>query len=158
MWIWGSTLVGLPSITMLAEEFFRQIHVVIWDFLCVITKTGKRVYIYFKRMILLCILELLFTYRSCDCSARLSSPVLLKWKWSRSVVSDSATLWTVAHQALQSMGFSRQEYWSGLSFPSPGDLPDPGMEPRSPALQTDALMEVQIIFIIVEHCTNDWLT
>ena len=38
-----------------------------------------------------------------------------------------------------SMGFSRQEYWSGLPFPSPGDLPDPGIKPRSPALQTDAL-------------------
>ena len=37
------------------------------------------------------------------------------------------------------MGFSRQEYWSGLPFPSPGDLPDPGMEPRSPTLQADAL-------------------
>ena len=45
-----------------------------------------------------------------------------------------ATLWTVAHQALPSMGFSSQEYWSGLTFPSPGDLPDPGIEPRSPAL------------------------
>ena len=42
--------------------------------------------------------------------------------------------WTVAHQAPQSMGFSRQEYFSGLPFPSPGDLPDPGIEPRSPAL------------------------
>ena len=47
--------------------------------------------------------------------------------------------WTVAHQAPPSMGFSRQEYWSGLPFPSPGDLPDPGIEPRSPALQADAL-------------------
>ena len=46
---------------------------------------------------------------------------------------------TVAHQASPSMGFSRQEYWSGLPFPSPGDLPDPGIEPRSPALQADAL-------------------
>ena len=44
------------------------------------------------------------------------------------------TPWTVAYQAPQSMGFSRQEYWSGLPFPSPGDLPDPGIEPRSPAL------------------------
>ena len=44
-----------------------------------------------------------------------------------------ATLWTIAHQALLSMGFSRQDYWSGLPFPSPGDLPDPGIEPRSPA-------------------------
>ena len=50
-----------------------------------------------------------------------------------------ATPWTVAHQASQSMGFSRQEYWSGLPFPSPGDLPDPGVEPRSPALRADTL-------------------
>ena len=52
------------------------------------------------------------------------------------------TLWTVAHQAPLSMGFSRQEYWSGLPFPTPGDLPDPGIEPMSPvspALQADAL-------------------
>ena len=45
---------------------------------------------------------------------------------------------TVAHQAPPSMGFSRQEYWSGLPFPSPGDLPDPGIQPRFPALQTDS--------------------
>ena len=44
-----------------------------------------------------------------------------------------ATPWTVAYQALPSMGFSRQEYWTGLPFPSPGDLPDPGIEPGSPA-------------------------
>ena len=50
-----------------------------------------------------------------------------------------ATPWTVAHQAPQSMEFSRQEYWSGLPFPPPGDLPDPGIEPRSPMLQADAL-------------------
>ena len=50
-----------------------------------------------------------------------------------------ATLWTVALQAPPSMGFSRQEYWSGLPFPSPGDLPDPRIKPRSPALQADAL-------------------
>ena len=43
------------------------------------------------------------------------------------------------HQASPSMGFSRQEYWSGLPFPSPGDVPDPGIKPRSPALQADAL-------------------
>ena len=48
-------------------------------------------------------------------------------------------LWTVAHKAFPSMGFSRQEYWSGLPFPSPGDLLDPGIEPRSPILQADAL-------------------
>ena len=47
--------------------------------------------------------------------------------------------WTLAYQAPLSMGFSRQEYWSGLPFPSPGDFPDPGIKPRSPALQADSL-------------------
>ena len=51
-----------------------------------------------------------------------------------------ATPWTVAHHAPLSMGFSRQEYWSELPFPSPGNLPDPGTEPGSPALQADALL------------------
>ena len=46
---------------------------------------------------------------------------------------------TVAYQASLPMGFSRQEYWSGLPFPSPGDLPDPGTKPGSPALEADAL-------------------
>ena len=50
-----------------------------------------------------------------------------------------ATPWTVAYQAPLSMGFSRQECWSGLLFPSLGDLPDPGFEPRSSALQADTL-------------------
>ena len=50
------------------------------------------------------------------------------------------TPWTVAHQAPLSMEFSRQEYWSGLPFPSPEDLPDPGIDPRSPALQADSLL------------------
>ena len=50
-----------------------------------------------------------------------------------------ATPWTVAYQAPLSMGFSRQECWSGLPFPSPGDLPDPGIKPGSPALQADVL-------------------
>ena len=52
---------------------------------------------------------------------------------SLSGVQLSASPWTVAHQACLSMGFPRQEYWSGLPFPPPGDLPDPGMEPMSPA-------------------------
>ena len=56
-----------------------------------------------------------------------------------SLVRLFATPWTVAYQAPPSMGFSRQEYWSGLPFPSPGDLPDSGIEPGSPALQADAL-------------------
>ena len=54
-------------------------------------------------------------------------------------MSDFVTSGTVAHQAPLFMGFPRQEYWSGLPFPSPGDLPDPGIEPRSPALQMDSL-------------------
>ena len=58
---------------------------------------------------------------------------------SYSVVSDSATLWTIAHQAPLSLGFPRQEYWSGLLFPSPGDLSDPGIKPGSPAMQANSL-------------------
>ena len=58
---------------------------------------------------------------------------------SLSLVRLFVTPWTVTYQAPWSMGFSRQEYWSGLPFPSPGDLPNPGIEPGSPALQTDAL-------------------
>ena len=49
-------------------------------------------------------------------------------------LSNSATSWTIASQAPLSMEFSRQEYWSGLPHPSPGDLPDPGIKPGSPAL------------------------
>ena len=54
-------------------------------------------------------------------------------------MSDSAILWTVARQAPLSVEFSRQEYWSGLSFPSPGDLPNLRIKPWSPALQADSL-------------------
>ena len=59
--------------------------------------------------------------------------------FSCSVVSDSATPWTIACQASLSMGFPRQEYWSGLPFPSPWDHSNPGMEPESPALQANSL-------------------
>ena len=56
-------------------------------------------------------------------------------------MSDSfATPWTVVHQAPPSMEFSRQEYWSGLPFPSPKDLPNPGIESGSPALQADTVL------------------
>ena len=54
-------------------------------------------------------------------------------------MSDSAIPWTVAYQVPLSVGFSRQYYWSGLPFPLPGDLPNPGIEPGSPALRADAL-------------------
>ena len=53
---------------------------------------------------------------------------------------DSFTIWTVAHQTPLSTGFSRKEYWSGLPCPSPGNLPDPGIEPRSPIVQADSLL------------------
>ena len=75
-----------------------------------------------------------------DCST-----CTLDWwvsEWSRSVVSDSlrSIPWTVDYQASPSMGFSRQECWTGLPFPSPGDLSDPGIESRSPALWADTLL------------------
>ena len=57
-----------------------------------------------------------------------------------SLVQLFMTPWTVAHQAPLSMGFSRQEYWSGLPCPPPGDLPNPGIEPTSPVLQVNALL------------------
>ena len=58
---------------------------------------------------------------------------------SHEVVSNSATLWTVTHQTSLSMEFPRQEHWSGLPCPCPGDLPNPGIEPGSPELQVDSL-------------------
>ena len=63
-----------------------------------------------------------------------SSMLLTSTLKSLSRVQLFATPWTVAYQAHLSMKFSRQEYWSGLPFPSPGDLPDPGIKPRSPTL------------------------
>ena len=67
------------------------------------------------------------------------------------------TPWTVAHQASLSMGLSRQEYWSGLPFPSPGGLPDRGIEPRSPALQADALpSEPSVLISNCSLCNIYW--
>ena len=60
-----------------------------------------------------------------------------------------------------SMGFSRQEYWNGFPFPSPGDLPDPGMEPGSPALQVDPLLSEppgKLLFILLLLTSNILLT
>ena len=60
-----------------------------------------------------------------------------------------ATLWTIAYQAPPSMGYSRQEYWSGLPFPAPEDLPDPGIEPRAPALRAEALTsELPVLLLL----------
>ena len=67
---------------------------------------------------------------------------------SRSVVSDSATPWAAARQAPLSMGFSRQEYWSGLPFGTPGDLLGPGIKPGSPMLQADSLLSEPLEFVI----------
>ena len=67
---------------------------------------------------------------------------ILEYLWHACVLSHVqlfATPWTVAHQAPLSIESSRQDYWSGLPFPSPEDLPDPGIEPRSPELQGDSL-------------------
>ena len=60
------------------------------------------------------------------------------------------TPWTVAYQAPLSLGFSRQEYWNGLPFSSPGDLPNPGIEPGSPVLQADALPSEPETSLVVE--------
>ena len=77
---------------------------------------------------------------------------------SGSVMSDSETPCTVARQAPPSMGFSRQEYRSGLPFPSPGDLSDPGIEPRSPALQLDSeppeMIQIKVCYILGLHRTE----
>ena len=63
-------------------------------------------------------------------------------------------LWTVAHQAPLSIEFSGQEYWSGLPFPSPGDLPDPMLEPGSPALQMDSLPSEPPMYVYIIIFTN----
>ena len=83
-----------------------------------------------------------FAFQDCKrkhlcCFKILNLWYVLQWQWvseSCSVMSDSATSWTGAHQAPLSTEFFRQESWSGLPFPSPGDLPNPGTEPRSSAL------------------------
>ena len=59
--------------------------------------------------------------------------------WLLSPVQLFAIPWTIVHHVSPSMGFSKQEYWNALPFPSPGDLPNPGIEPVSPALQADPL-------------------
>ena len=68
-----------------------------------------------------------------------SAPALLELRLSNVFLNSESVSRSVARQAFLSMGFSRQEYWSVVPFPSPGDLCDPGIEPRSPALQADSL-------------------
>ena len=66
-------------------------------------------------------------------------------------MSDSATPWTVTCQAPLPIEFSRQEYWSGQPFPCPGDLPDPGIEPGSPALRADSVPAIREVFTDTEE-------
>ena len=73
----------------------------------------------------------------------------MKWSVAFSCVQLFATPWTIDNQAPLFMEFSRQECWSGLPFPSPGDFPDPGIEPRSPALQADILYYTTVVTIII---------
>ena len=83
---------------------------------------------------------------------------LPKCKWSRSVMSDSLQPHGLTYQAPPSSEFSRQKFWSGLPFPSPGDLPNPGIEPGSPTLRADALPSeprgscLPILYVIVCLC------
>ena len=85
----------------------------------------------------------------------LDCPVCVRSRFSH--VRLFVTPWIVAHQASLSMGFSRQEYWSGLPFPSPGDLPNPEVKPRSPALQADSLpsepVNKQFVFLFLTSFT-----
>ena len=76
-----------------------------------------------------------------DILAEVNHPFIVKLHYGLCVLSHVrlfATPWSVAHPAPLSIGFSRKEYWSGLPFPTPGDLPNPGMEPRSPTLRADS--------------------
>ena len=68
------------------------------------------------------------------------------------------TPWTVAHQAPLSMGFSREEYWSGLLCPSPGDLPNPGIKPTSPALQADSVPTEPLVKPHIRTATYQLIT
>ena len=79
----------------------------------------------------------------CSCEWDKDSKLAVTWGGGGVVAKlcpTPATRWTVAHQAPLPRGVSRQEYWSGLPFPSPGDLPNPGIEPGSHALQADSLL------------------
>ena len=69
-----------------------------------------------------------------------------------SLVQFFAILWTVAHQVPLSIGFSRQEYWSGLPCPPPGDLPNPGVKPKSPALRSSLHLYNFYITSFISHC------
>ena len=109
----------------------------------------------------------LFPFLSCIVSALLLKSSFLRSKVkvkSLSCVQLFATPWTVAYKVPPSMEFSRQEHWSGLPFPSPGHLPDPGVEPVSPALQADAFTCLshqgspsQVLKVRTLHILDNWM-
>ena len=80
---------------------------------------------------------------------QLKIPVVIYYCYTQMLFTQSffVPLWTVAHQAPLSLEFSRQEYWSGKPFPSPGNLPNPRIEPKSPSLQVDYLLSESPIVI-----------
>ena len=86
------------------------------------------------------------------CKLKIQYDIILHWLVLVAQSCPTVTRWTAAHQAHLSMRFSRQRYWSGLPFPSPGNIPNPGIKPRSPALQADFLSSVP------RHCSSGrWL-
>ena len=93
----------------------------------------------YKTQILLVLSYVLGGVCVCVCVISVVSNISVSVCYSLSRVRFFVTPWTVAHQAPLSMGFPRQEYWNELSFLSPGDLPDTGVKPGSPALQVDSL-------------------
>ena len=120
---------GQFAIALVCKVIFVQSH---------LTLCNSRTAAHLQRPICKDSLNRVITDQNHHCLMQFHTHAKVKVK-SLSRVRLFATPWTVAHQAPLSMEFSRQEYWSGLPFPSPGDLRKPGIEPRSPALQADAL-------------------
>ena len=98
----------------------------------------KYIYIYIY-VCIMCIYVCVYYVYVCVCVCVCIYIYIYIVKMKSLSCADSATPWAVAYQAPLSMGFSRQAYWSGLPFPSPGDLPDPGIKLGSPTLQADSL-------------------
>ena len=135
------SLLFLPSIFPIIRVFSKEsvLHIrwpKYWSFSFSIIPSQEHPGLISFRMDWLDLLAVQGTLKSLLQHHSSKAPVL--WH-SLSHVQLIATPWTIACQAPLSMGFSRQEYWNGLPFPSPGDLPNPGMEPESPELQADSL-------------------
>ena len=134
---WTAAHQAPPSMGFSRQEYWC--HCLLWQLRpCYLPIPHVIIYIYYLQPSILLPtalpLETTSLFSTCVCL------FLFHELWvSHSVVPDSVTPWTAAPQAPLSMRFSRQGYWSGLPFPSPGDLPNPGIEPRSPALQAHSL-------------------